>query len=237
MNNIYLEDSYRDEIATIVEGVRVVKGKPALSFSENIYYPGGGGQPADLGYVETEAGEHCEIARVVKMDGKIYACLANNKPINVGDQVKLVIDMKRRKSYMRYHTAAHVLMGSLRRVVKNYEPNGVDISEGGNTCRVMFFGTWSCSTDEVDQVLRLANDIIRENRAVISEEWSTLDSAMQKYSELYRGPLSMNGAIRLVIIEGWDANPCGGTHVSHLSEIGTIVGLSHGEEFLEFTIQ
>jgi Ser-tRNA(Ala) deacylase AlaX len=236
MRNLYLENAYIKELKTSVIEMRQVKKKPALYLEENIFYPGGGGQPHDLGQIKTMAGQVAHVSRVLKLDGKNFICLSDNIGVEPNAKITATIDWKRRYGFMRYHTAAHVLMGSVKRNLSDYLPEGIEIGENGTSCEIHFSGFWDESLKSVENIFSEANDVIKEDRLVEYREYSKLSEVLTDYSSIYRGPADLAGKVRIVVIKDWDANPCGGTHVRSLSEVGTIKLRNFNSTSIVFTI-
>jgi alanyl-tRNA synthetase len=236
MLELYQKDSYRKSIETKVVEVVTVRKKPALCFEENILYPGGGGQPADKGFVTLASGKRVAVALMVKMNRRVYAGLAEAAEVAAGDEVKIEIDWQRRYRNMRYHTAAHVLMAVVKRHVEGYEAKGIDIKEDGSGAAVEFTGTWEAGEAAAREFIAEANAIIAEGREVFTKEYESLADAIRENAGIYRGPTELKGPVSIILISGYDANPCGGTHLSNVREIGRIAIVDCGAERIGFVL-
>jgi len=237
MIEVYWLDPYKREINTRVKDVRKVKKNVAISLEENIFYPGGGGQPPDKGYIVLEEGGPIFISKLLKIGSEVFLILPISEEISINTPVYAKIDWNRRYKHMRCHTAAHVVMGAIRRKVKNYNPAGINILDDGESVIVKFRGDWSAYEDEAKQIIKIANDVISRDLKVITEIYGNISKAIEKYEDIYRGPRNLTGEIRIVAIEGWDANPCGGTHVRRLKEIGELRYVRHNEQEITFSIK
>jgi Ser-tRNA(Ala) deacylase AlaX len=237
MVDIYLINSYSKGVNTTVKEIRKSKKKPAISLEENIFYPGGGGQPPDIGTVYFEDSSQIPIYRVLKMDGEIFLALSQSREVSIDDHVYAKIDWNKRYAYMRCHTAAHVVMGTIRRNIENYTPDGISISEGGDCVTVKFKGYWTRSEKEAKQFIEVANEMIRKDSKVIIKTYKSISVAINEFNEIYRGPRKFSGEVRIVIIDSWDANPCGGTHVNHLGEIEYLELVSFGNQDVTFSLK
>jgi len=233
MPELYQKDPYLKSVRTTIAEATTAKKKPAVSLAANILYPGGG-QPADKGFVTLESGQRVVIERVLKMNRKVYAVLGEAAEVAAGDEVEVEIDWARRYRNMRYHTGAHVIMAAISRGVRGYEAKGIDIAEDGSGCALLFTGEWGVSEAEAKAFVEAANRTISAGRQVLTVEFETLSQAIEQYKDTYRGPKEMGGPVSIIVIEGWDANPCGGTHVANLSEIGPVELDSWGQEELRF---
>jgi Ser-tRNA(Ala) deacylase AlaX len=232
MDNLYLTDAYCREVNTSVEEVRTIKKKTAVCLTDNIFYPGGGGQPPDTGSLGLGSGAIVPVVRVLKLDGKVFACLSSVADVHAGDNVHAVLDWPKRYAYMQYHTAAHIVMGAIRRKVANYEPEGIEIAEDASSCTANFSGQWQRSDAVMLEIEQLANAQIRNSAKVEVITHASLGEAIEKYGDIYRGPSSLAGPVRIIIAAGWDANPCGGTHVRSTDEVGEIRLTEFGDNYV-----
>lgn len=237
MAELYLINSYLKDINTKVKEIRKIKKKPAISLEENIFYPGGGGQPPDRGTVYFEESSQIPIYRVLKMGGEIFLALSQYREVSTGDHIHAKIDWNRRYAYMRCHTAAHVVMGAIRRNVENYTPDGISISEVGDCVTAKFKGYWTRSEKGAKQFIEVANEMILNDSKVIIKTYKSLSEAINEFNEIYRGPRKFSGEVRIVIIDSWDANPCGGTHINHLGEIGYLELVSFANQDVTFSLK
>jgi alanyl-tRNA synthetase len=236
LTNIYLDNSYQKEVTTDIIEKRTIKKKTSIVLQDNIFYPGGGGQPFDKGIIEIDSNKKFQVTKVIKLDGKIYICFDENFDFKLFSKVTAYLDWNRRYKYMRCHTAAHALMGALRVNILNYSPNGIEISEDGSNILIKFFGDWDGTKMSLEKLIKLANNIIQNKSTVFSEKFSSLSDAINKFKEIYRGPQNLEGQVRVIVINEWDANPCGGTHVENIIEVGNIKLLSYDKNILKVTI-
>jgi Ser-tRNA(Ala) deacylase AlaX len=181
-------------------------GRPWVRLERTIFYPEGGGQPADRG---TIAG--VEVKDVQPRDDQILHFL--ERPVAVGP-VEAVLDAARRLDYSQQHTAQHLVTAVL-------------LTRHGLPTTAFHLGE-EYSAIEVDGPVppmeRLlawedeVNDLIREDRPVTSEWADPAD--MERLGVRSRLlPEGLEGRIRLIRIEGVDLNTCGGTHVARLGEL------------------
>ncbi|MGD2207669.1 MAG: alanyl-tRNA editing protein, partial [Anaerolineae bacterium] len=116
---IYHKDSYRKEFDATVTGV---DGR-AVILDRTVFYPGGGGQPHDVGTLTWEGGS-ARVVKVKKQGSEVWHTLAGDAP-SEGAAVHGVLDWERRHQLMRTHTALHVLCGVV------WRDHGASVS-GGN---------------------------------------------------------------------------------------------------------
>jgi len=113
--NLFHEDPYiREFKANVVE---VIQGKYVV-LDETAFYPEGGGQASDTGYLWIEGKEKARIINVQKVNGVIVHELEEPlEGLRKGIRVKGVIDWERRYVLMRHHTATHIILGVARKVL------------------------------------------------------------------------------------------------------------------------
>lgn len=212
-----MEDCYLKEFDTTVKEVDD-KGT-FIVLEDTIFYPNSGGQPNDEGTMVTEQGEEYKVVYVGKFSGKI-SHEVDHEGMKVGDRVRLKIDWNRRHRFMRMHTAAHILS----RVI--YEDTGAHTSGnqlGLDRSRIDF--TLEDFDRERPKVwVERANEIIKKGGKVEKSEMNREDALK---IEGFAGPsphlMVDSEKIRVVDITSVDAQPCGGTHLDEIGEIGKMV--------------
>ena len=234
MTQLYFTDSYIKEIETKITEVRIIKKKEAIVLENNIFYPSGGGQPYDIGFIEIN-NEKINITRILKLDGKIFVCLEENAGMQEGNSVKAVLNWEKRYKYMKCHTAAHLLMGQIKKNISNYVPDGIEILEDGETVIVTFMGNWNNDIETANKIINDSNAEIQKGADVYSEIYSTNTSIEKIYKDTFRGETELREGSRLIVIENLDVNPCGGTHVKNLKEITKITLIEFKEN--EFKVK
>lgn len=215
---LYHRDPYaRSTAATIIahtaEGGLIAE--PAL------FYPQGGGQPGDSGWIDGPGGR-LTIANTLKGEGGAAVMLpAESAPLPpVGAAVVLHLDWGRRFAHMRVHTALHLLSVVIPRPV-----TGGQIGPGRGR---LDFDMPEAPAD-VPALEAALNALIRRDLPV-TEEWIT-DAELAANPGLVKTmsvqPPTGQGRVRLVRIGpagagSVDLQPCGGTHVARTAEIGAI---------------
>ncbi len=216
MELIFREDAYACECNATVTAV----DDRGIWLDRTIFYPEGGGQPGDMGTLTTEAGAVIPIANTIKVDGAdTSVCVPGDSSIlpAVGQRVTAKIDWERRHKLMRMHTAMHLLCSAV--------PAGVTGGQVGlDKSRLDFdVGETTLVKDEIqaklDQMLKTAADV--EYRWIDDAE---LDANPDLVRTMSVQPPRGSGKVRLVAIgDNLDLQPCGGTHVANLAEIGRII--------------
>jgi misacylated tRNA(Ala) deacylase len=216
MELIFREDAYARECNATVTAV----DDHGIWLDRTIFYAEGGGQPGDTGALTTEAGTVIPIVNTIKVDGAdTSVCVPGDSSILpvVGQRVTAKIDWERRHKLMRMHTAMHLLCSAV--------PAGVTGGQVGlDKSRLDFdVGETTLVKDEIqvklDQMLKTAADV--EYRWIDDAE---LDANPDLVRTMSVPPPRGSGKIRLVAIgANLDLQPCGGTHVANLAEIGRII--------------
>jgi len=213
---LYLEDDHCFEAEAKVVAVQ----ENCIAFDQTCFYPGGGGQPPDDGSVRLPSGEVLEIVSAHSDPDAIIWHLCKSTPPSglVGQPVKMMLNRERRLALMRYHTVLHVLNTVALRDYRGWI-TGVQI--GADYSRIDFkiegFSAAMCS--ELEQKV---NAVLNQHHAVksyfiLEEEFRTRDDLLRTLE--VKPPVS-HGRVRVVEIQGFDAQACGGTHVSTTSEVG-----------------
>lgn len=212
---LYYTDPYQKEFKAEVLRRRA----DYIVLDRTAFFPEGGGQPADKGVLKGKTKEF-DVVDVQKEDGVVFHKIEPNT-LRAGHQVEGEVDWERRSSLMRHHTATHVLLGALRRLLGDHVwQHGVQKGEESSRLDVSHFKR--ISDEEIRDVERLANRIVLQNREV-STFWMDRDEAERKYGHaLYQGGVVPGKKIRIVDVKDWNAQACAGTHCTRTGEAGLI---------------
>lgn len=208
---LFREDSYLrtcEAVVSAVDGNRVY-------LDRTVFYPTGGGQPGDTGVLRSADGREYRVVDTVKSDAGIAHVLDEDAATpETGDTVTAAIDWDRRYRLMRMHTCMHVLS-----YVVPLGVTGGSIRDG--SARLDFDAPEPLDKEEIDQRL---NEVIRAG-ADVAKRWIT-DEEMAAKPELVKTlsvqPPRGTGRVRLIEIDGLDLQPCGGTHLNNIDEIGPV---------------
>ena len=215
MELIFREDAYAKSCTATVSSV----DERGIRLDRTVFYPNGGGQPGDTGVLRF-AGGAVRIADTVKGDGGpddvIHVPEAGAALPAPGTAVEAEIDWDRRHRHMRMHTVLHLVCA----VLPGASITGAQV--GAERSRVDF----NVPTESLDKqaIADAINRLIAADKPVVPR-WITdeeLDAQPDLVRTLTVTPPRGYGRVRLVDIEGVDLQPCGGTHVARLGEIGTI---------------
>src|SRR2546425_2787365 len=211
---LYYDDAYQTSFqAKVIAKV----AENALVLDQTCFYPEGGGQPADHG--ELRVGDKkLKVTNVQKVGNTIVHFL--DRPIDQDiDLVEGEIDWQRRQNLMRHHTGTHVLIGAARRVL------GEHVWQAGaqkevESSRLDITHYREISPKERERIERLVNQVILRDLPV-QVTWMAREKAEAKYGyRLYQGGAVPGSKVRVVRIQGWDAEACGGTHCKRTGELG-----------------
>jgi misacylated tRNA(Ala) deacylase len=223
---VFYQDSYKSMIETCIDAVDLIDGCTAIILESNIFHVEGGGQPSDYGEVVI-SGINYPVKTILKRKGQTFLLLDHEIPSSEslwGEQISCSIDWERRYKLMRYHTCGHVLMSSVRHIAPGYEPKGMKIQEDLGYGEITFLTHQEMSKDQVIRILDIAESAIKDDLKVEARNYSSLEAAKLENEDSFRvdSNLNLKGKVRVVVINDFDANPCGGTHVKSLKEIGKI---------------
>lgn len=209
----------RDAYVKSCEAEIVAVDEQGVRLDRTVFYPTGGGQPGDRGFLEpADGGEVIRIVDTRKGDAPDEIVHVTEKPISpalVGKKVRAVIEWERRYRLMRTHTLLHLLCSVIPAGV-----TGGSVREG--TGRLDF--DLPESTLDKEQITAALNRLVEENHSV-KPRWIS-EAELEARPELVRTmsvkPPMGQGEVRLLEIEGVDLQPCGGTHVASTGEIGPV---------------
>lgn len=230
---LYYEDSEKTEFTAKV--VEVIENKIILD--RTLFYPEGGGQPADHGTLSMED-YIANVADVQNMNGVIVHETDSDFGFKKGDTVKGKIDWGRRIAHMRHHTATHIVNESAKAVLgKHIWQTGAQKST--DRARIDLTHYKRITDEEFKEIELLANRSVMKNQPV-HIDWMDRIEAEKKYGfVLYQGGVPPGREIRILRV-GSDVEACGGTHVSNTGLIGPIKlikteRIQDGVERIEFS--
>ena len=189
------------------------------------FYSAGGGQVADQGWIEhEETGARAELRDAVRI-GDDQTLVFEGEGFAVGDRVKAVVPWAARFPTMANHTATHLLHEALRRVL------GEHVQQAGSAVRpdklrFDFTHGQALTGEERAQVEELVNEHVFAAHPVRTFE-TPIDEARRLGAQMLFGE-KYGDIVRVVEIDGFSRELCGGTHVRSTAEIGPFVILSEG---------
>jgi misacylated tRNA(Ala) deacylase len=180
---------------------------------DTIIFPEGGGQPSDHGYLNDQP-----VYQVIRRGDKAVHYV--EQPLNIGEEVKEVIDWKRRLDHMQQHSGQHLITAIVDREFK-YPTMSWYL---GEDVAYIELESPSVTEEEISHVENICNELIRKNLGVVVNIFN--ENTPFKELENFRSPRGLpadhKGDIRVVTIESVESNMCCGTHVTSLSQLQTI---------------
>lgn len=210
---LYLHDSYLREFDATVTAVN----GQTVALDQTAFFPSGGGQPSDAGLLRWPGGE----ARVldIKKDGASARHDLEGPVPPEGQIVRGVLDWDRRFAIMRHHSALHVLVGAVYHLFGALVTGGAIYPDRAR----MDFSLEDLNKDRVAAIEAEANRVIGENRRILVRFVSREEFERSDLTRLARNLLPPEiQEVRVIEIEGFDAQADGGTHVANTSEIGRL---------------
>lgn len=191
----------------------------AVALDRTWFYPGGGGQPPDEGTLAGEGRSARVIALREDEGGRLWHLLDASGPSLVpGAEVVLDVDAARRSAHARHHTLLHVL-------------NTVALQAHGGWitgCQIaadyarIDFALEAFSPALCEALAARTNEVLAADRPVRAT--AVAEDEFRRRDDLRRtldvAPPAVDGRVRVIEIEGFDAQACGGTHVRSTREVG-----------------
>ncbi|AXR79808.1 alanine--tRNA ligase [Natrarchaeobaculum sulfurireducens] len=218
---LYYDDQQRTQFEAVVLDVFEREDGYDVVLDQTMFYPEGGGQPADTGILSTD--ETTVEVRDVQIDGGVICHRTDESP-GKGEFVNGQVDAARRRQLMRHHTATHVVIHAARQVLGDHVRQA-GAQKGVESSRIDLRHYARISRADVKAIERVANEIVMDNSAV-TQEWPDRHEAEAEHGfDLYQGGIPPGEQIRLIYVDD-DVQACGGTHVARTGDIGAIKVLS-----------
>jgi alanyl-tRNA synthetase len=229
----------REQVETrivAIEPVPEADDEAYVVLAENPFYATGGGQVADEGWISSDEGQLEVVDAIPAGDYQVLRARTERGAFRAGDAVIASINRVRRQQIEANHTATHILHWALRAVL------GQDVVQAGSYVgpdRLRFDYRYGgrVTDEEIRRVQEISLQKITENQPVryfttTLEEARNLGAMMlfgEKYSDL----------VRVVEVDGFSRELCGGTHVRGSAEIGAFKILSnrkHGADLYRMEV-
>ncbi|MEG2928013.1 MAG: alanyl-tRNA editing protein [Oscillospiraceae bacterium] len=208
---LYYENSYLADFSGVVTGCTQEKGRFAITLDRTAFYPEGGGQPCDIGYILV--GENrVDIVEVREKQGEIYHY--SDSPVPIGNAILGFIDFDRRFDLMQQHTGEHILSGLVK---QEYGFDNVGFHLTPKDMSVDFSG--ALTPRDIEGLMEKANAIVLKNQSVTAEFPKNVETLS------YRSKKELSGAIRIVTAGTADICACCGTHTATTGEVTCIAAL------------
>ncbi len=208
---IYYQDPYIQELESEIVFSRNINNYYLLKFRENLFYPGGGGQPADRGMVGNQP-----VEKIEEENGEVLVYVKELPPES---RVCLKVDFNWRYDFMQQHTAQHLLSQVILRLF-NFQTLSFSMFEDHSAIEL------NCPEISEIQIRQVEEECFRQIQKnldikihydVFINEGDKLKSSFQ-----LRKPPKVSENVRVVEIDGYDFSACGGLHVRSLCELGLV---------------
>lgn len=207
MSKLYYNDPYQKTFIAEIVSVTEKSGDYHIVLDQTAFYPEGGGQPSDTGFIED-----CPITYVYEEGGEIYH-VSSKKPIKI-HKAKCTIDWACRQDHMQHHMAQHILSACL---LDAFEATTVSFHLGKEICTIDV--DKMLTSDQLLEGERLANQIVQDN---IKAEILYPTKQELKKLNLKKALPKTNEPIRIVKLGDLDVNPCCGLHMNSTLEVQMI---------------
>ncbi|MFH0835501.1 MAG: alanine--tRNA ligase, partial [Candidatus Micrarchaeota archaeon] len=197
------------------DGKVVAVGKDWVALEETLFYPEGGGQTADHGWIGDKP-----VTDAQKKGGVVLHYVGHHS-FKKGDKVRMRVDAGRRQAIRRHHSATHVLIQSARRLLGRHVWQCGSKKEE-DIAHVDITHYKKLSNEEKAALEELANRTVLEGRKITSREMDRGEAEKKYGFRLYQGGGAIGKKLRIVEIEGFDVQACGGLHCSNTQEIGLV---------------
>lgn len=203
---LYEQDSFCREFAATVLSCEPQGENYAVILDRTAFFPEGGGQAPDGGTLDG-----VEVLDVQIVGDEIVHTLAAQ--LAVGQTVTGALDWDNRFLRMQKHTGEHIVCGIIHRLY-GYENVGFHLGSEDVTLDL----DGELTREQLDEVEELANRAVTDNRAVTA----VYPTAQELAAMDYRSKKAIDGAVRIVTIEGLDRCACCAPHVATTGQVGLI---------------
>jgi alanyl-tRNA synthetase len=214
---LYRDDPYLLEFEARVTARAEHEGRPALVLDRTAFYAESGGQPWDTGTLEA-GGARADVVAVIDHGADVLHVLGEGAAPQVGQAVHGRVDADRRRDHRQQHHGQHLLS---RAFVETAGANTVSFHLGAREVSIDL--DREVSAPQVAAAARRANEVVWEARPVSVRTVSRAEAEAQGVEV----PLQAGDEVRLVDAEGFDLQPCGGTHPRSTAEVGLVLLLGH----------
>ena len=211
---VFRDDAYRRSCDARVTAA----AEGAIELDATVFYPAGGGQPGDSGLLRFEDGTEIRIldTRKGETEDRVVHVTAPQSPLpGVGAKVQAVLDWERRHRHMRLHTCLHLLCAVVPAPVT-----------GGRISDDKAHLDFDIEMDKLDKMtIETRLNALIAAGGTASARWvedAELDARPELVRTMSVAPPRGSGKVRLIEIPGVDLQPCGGTHVASIGEIGKV---------------
>ncbi len=207
---LYYADSHLTVFdATVIDVTDRVSGWSGVTLDRSAFYPTGGGQPSDVGFLNSAKVVEC----IDQEENGILHIVEGTAP-RIGDRVTGQVDWSMRLDHLQQHTGQHILSQAF---VSLYgaETNGFRMMKEASEIDIELENP---SDSRIQAAVELANEIIWGDRELRIHTVTPDEAARMPLRKESR----RSGILRVIEIDNFDLTPCGGTHAQRSGEVGII---------------
>ncbi|MBN2367922.1 hypothetical protein JXC34_02810, partial [Candidatus Woesearchaeota archaeon] len=190
-----------------------------VEFENTLFYPGGGGQPCDMGKIEAKGFSGVVIDVFREGDKIIHKVKADKGDLSENQEVILKIDEERRIRLVRMHTGEHILFKCLEKTLGEVTLKKIDLEEKESS---LFINTKEISWEKLFKTEELVNRIIEENREIIEKEYPKEDAVALENLRIKPERIKSE-TVRIIEIKDFDWSACTGTHAAFTGFVGNLL--------------
>ncbi len=210
---LYYEDEKLHEFYARV--VKVIDRKYVI-LNQTAFYPRGGGQEPDFGTIE---GSRVFDAESV---GNVIVHFTENPALRPGKIVKCVVDRERRSRISKHHTATHIVNGAVRKVLGNHVWQA-GARKYADRAHLDITHYENLSEEQLEKIEKVANGIV-EGALEVKRQVLDRSAAESKYGfRIYQGGAVPGKNIRIISVNSFDIEACGGIHQFSTEDVGRII--------------
>jgi alanyl-tRNA synthetase len=189
-----------------------------MILDQTAFYPRGGGQEPDFGYIEG-----IKITDVVKQNDIVLHKLDRSSKDHFPEDkiVHGIVDNERRLAITKNHSATHILNSAARNNLGTWVWQNSAFKEE-HYARLDITHHSALTIEEIKQIEKTANEVVQRNLPILINVFERSDAEKRYTFRIYQGGAVPSNNVRIVNIDGWDVEACGGTHVNKTGEIGLI---------------
>lgn len=210
---LYYEDMSMREFSAKI--IRIIDGRNII-LDQTAFYPRGGGQEPDTGVMGG-----IEVIEVIKQADIIIHKLQKRSNFVEGQTIDASVNNRRRESITKHHTATHILNSSARNTLGSWVWQNSAFKEE-DYGRLDITHHSALNKEEIWNIERKANVVVRQNLPVVINTYSRGNAEQHYTFRIYQGGVVPSNSVRIVNINNWDIEACGGTHVRKTGDIGII---------------
>lgn len=217
----YVFDWTDSKVLSIASDENIVR----VVLDRTIFHPQGGGQPADIGYIESQSNTEVKlvVSHVKKEGNVIYheGQYSSEGKLQVGDQVRLHVDEASRRLHARIHSAGHLADEAMERIGISMNPTKGFHFPSGPYVEYKGAIPEDRKPKFVEDLQEAMDELIGEAR-VMTSKTVPYNSIAAECGGVCPSYMPKDVPARIITIDGLTGIPCGGTHVENTKELGKV---------------